>query len=781
MSTEILRNIPHIVYFATTDTPDSAVVTYIHTDATVTVSAIVQHGLTDHYQVVFTPTTCGPWIISIYNAGGDVLHSESFECVNATKAQNALGLQPPYHGLVDVWPTKVWKSTGAKSDLLVASGTPRTWCGVGKHVVPYDGFIYGIKFVGHPNLADFDSVQFVSMYSESTDKLTLRSISEDIHAKTPTDGAWDGTNFLTIYFDKPVYAERGDSFGFYGSQSSGTDKVIGIMQEVNTASQTPQETRYISGVLNLTAENTTTRDGADPGQRKMILCKLMMEPPAIVIGGHSFWSGGFISGDALKSNSVFEDWSVGYNRLGDCASILSDILGVPCCNCADGGTSIVGWTGSSGNFATVVSLLRPTLFVYDTAYNDKDSGTFGGDPTLYPEYLGRLLAQCDQIGAQLILLESPPSRYATTMGRADELEAFNAVAMLWAQHNGVPYVALHHRLGQHSGGDEHDSLRRYQKNSISGVSDYNSSTDSYIHPTVAAQHAAMLALGEVCRFRVPQPRITAPTTTYDEVIPENTIMKTGSSDTVTTDAASREASKATGFATPTHVSDAASALESHGDTNWSTASGFATPENLNDIAVAIDGHITGHITESVGSLATSTELAAVDAKIDDVLEDTGTTLPAAITGVWTADDRTLTGGGGTSAPTAQTEDEDAHVSVKKGFTRLMRRRVRKWNSDDITQDYISTITYTAYLLDGHDADERTAITGHTAVSVSKVDVIYDTLQTDNYSADWNFSHIPEVDDAPLFTIAGRMYLVEYTITPTDGSQEIPVRFFVSCI
>jgi hypothetical protein len=399
------------------------------------------------------------------------------------------------------------------------------------------------------------------------------------------------------------------------------------------------------------------------------------------------------------------------------------------------------------------------VVAYDTAYNDKDSGTFGGDPTLYPEYLGRLLAQCDQIGAQLILLESPPSRYATTQGKADKLELFNAVAMLWAQHNGVPYVALHHRLGQHSGGDEHDSLRRYQKNGISGVSDYNSSTDGYIHPTVAGQRAAMLALAEAVRFRVPPPRITAPSTTYDEVVPENTVSKTGSADTVTTDSASRLA------------------ITDHGDMNWTTAAGFATPESLNNFAVAIDGHIT----ESVGPLATSAALAAVDSKIDDVLEDTGETLPAAITGVWTADARTLTGGGGTSAPTAQTEDEDAHVSVKKGFTRLMRRRVRKWNGDDITQDYISTITYTAYLLDGHDADERTAITGHTAVSVSKADVIYDTVQSDNYCDDWNFSHVPEVDDAPLFTIAGRMYLVVYTITPADGSQDIPVRFFVSCI
>jgi hypothetical protein len=48
-----------------------------------------------------------------------------------------------------------------------------------------------------------------------------------------------------------------------------------------------------------------------------------------------------------------------------------------------------------------------------------------------------------------------------------------------------------------------------------------------------------------------------------------------STQTVTTDTASREASRATGFATPTNVTDARDAVIAQGDAEWKTATGFA--------------------------------------------------------------------------------------------------------------------------------------------------------------------------------------------------------------
>jgi len=47
--------------------------------------------------------------------------------------------------------------------------------------------------------------------------------------------------------------------------------------------------------------------------------------------------------------------------------------------------------------------------------------------------------------------------------------------------------------------------------------------------------------------------------------------------TVTTDGESREASKATGFATPTDVADAQAAIITQGDLAWSTYDGSDTP------------------------------------------------------------------------------------------------------------------------------------------------------------------------------------------------------------
>ena len=70
-------------------------------------------------------------------------------------------------------------------------------------------------------------------------------------------------------------------------------------------------------------------------------------------------------------------------------------------------------------------------------------------------------------------------------------------------------------------------------------------------------------------------------------------------DEVTTDTASRDASKATGFATPTNVADARDAIITQGDSAWGTYSGADTPGTttlltvLSEMAPVIRGTITG--------------------------------------------------------------------------------------------------------------------------------------------------------------------------------------------
>ena len=147
--------------------------------------------------------------------------------------------------------------------------------------------------------------------------------------------------------------------------------------------------------------------------------------------------------------------------------------------------------------------------------------------------------------------------------------------------------------------------------------------------------------------------------------------------------------------------------------------------------------------------------------------------------VWSNDDRTLTSSSSTVGPTAATEASDIYTTAHKNGTRRLDARVRNWDGDDILQADISSIAYTAYLLDASNPDTRTAITGHSAVSLTIADVIFGTLQTDEYSSNYNFSHTPPIGTTNLFTIAGRDYLIEYTITPTSG-EKIIVRFRVAC-
>jgi hypothetical protein len=80
-------------------------------------------------------------------------------------------------------------------------------------------------------------------------------------------------------------------------------------------------------------------------------------------------------------------------------------------------------------------------------------------------------------------------------------------------------------------------------------------------------------------------------------------------------------------------------------------------------------------------------------------------------------------------------------------------------------------------LDDQDADARTAVTGHSAVPLAAADIIFDTLQNDSQASGYNFKHIIPIGVHPAFTIAGRNYLAEYTITPAVG-EKIILRFRV---
>lgn len=115
---------------------------------------------------------------------------------------------------------------------------------------------------------------------------------------------------------------------------------------------------------------------------------------------------------------------------------------------------------------------------------------------------------------------------------------------------------------------------------------------------------------------------------------------------------------------------------------------------------------------------------------------------------------------------------------KEGSVTLLARVIGADGSAIQTID-ISAAEYTLYELDENDPDSRTAIAGHTGVSIDPDDLLFDELQTDTIWGDkdatgYNFRHIVDISTV-AFAKAGVTYLMVFTLTPVLG-QPILVRF-----
>ena len=115
---------------------------------------------------------------------------------------------------------------------------------------------------------------------------------------------------------------------------------------------------------------------------------------------------------------------------------------------------------------------------------------------------------------------------------------------------------------------------------------------------------------------------------------------------------------------------------------------------------------------------------------------------------------------------------DIHATALKNGSLTMLARVVGGDAQAIVQADIASAKYSVYLLDDDDADSRTAVSAHTAVALTVADIIFNSLQTDDlWTVDdvgYNFLHVLDVSANQAFTIAGRRYLVEFSLTPNDG-------------
>ncbi len=192
------------------------------------------------------------------------------------------------------------------------------------------------------------------------------------------------------------------------------------------------------------------------------------------------------------------------------------------------------------------------------------------------------------------------------------------------------------------------------------------------------------------------------------------------------------------------------------------------------------GLADANLDEQIAALPTTSSIAsAVWGYATRTLTSLSSLVASIATAVWSAPGRALSSTSGANAPSASTSDADIYVTAFKGGTARLCARVYL-DGADIQRADVSSIAYSIYLLDDQDPDSRTAVTGHSAVSLTINDVIFDELQTDAQASDYNFRHTPPISTNPAFAIAGRNYLVEYTITPTSG-EKVLVRFRVEVL
>ncbi len=99
-------------------------------------------------------------------------------------------------------------------------------------------------------------------------------------------------------------------------------------------------------------------------------------------------------------------------------------------------------------------------------------------------------------------------------------------------------------------------------------------------------------------------------------------------------------------------------------------------------------------------------------------------------------------------------------------------------SEVLKRSDLSSGSYTASLLDPVLPERSAPVAGHENVTLNLEDVFFDALQTDgSWDVDaqgYNFRHIPEIDEHPLFTHSRRLYELDYTFHFIDTARP-PVR------
>ncbi len=490
------------VYTVTLTGPDPAI--------TKTAPTPYWHRTAGRYTVSFTPDELGPWMLSCYDYNGDLVYSQSFECVDATVQEHAMGIQNSYKSTVTVWPT-VAVVDGTTPTSSISQDTATTYCYVStrRWVVPYDGLIYGLSFYGYPTTGNLTSLRF---FTAALSGGVVRGLSEDLIDLKPVGGSW-GTGWQTINFNKPIPARQGDTIGFEVVNKSGSAKIWGAQFAATTNPALSQQTKIKTSALTL-AGGTNTWSTWGAGVTDLLGVKILMRPPAIALGGLSLWAG------CYDSDSVFADQTPYAYVAAQCPGyLLSQVLGVPVVNCSVGSSWLTQWIGAAGYYIKNIQPLHPAVLLFDTTIND-----YSADPDHISNEilaLDELLALCDSDGVRLVHIETHLCKTINDNGHVVVDEAVMEAVSAWCQANNVLEIPLNFRLCQHSGGTEHAALRRILKTGPGPGGSLPSYNLDDTHATLAGRKAIAMALGNAFRPNAIATRTYMARTSQEEVMPEH--------------------------------------------------------------------------------------------------------------------------------------------------------------------------------------------------------------------------------------------------------------------
>lgn len=129
--------------------------------------------------------------------------------------------------------------------------------------------------------------------------------------------------------------------------------------------------------------------------------------------------------------------------------------------------------------------------------------------------------------------------------------------------------------------------------------------------------------------------------------------------------------------------------------------------------------------------------------------------------------------------------EARHSSVFKNGTATFMARVVGSTGANIVQADVSAVTYTIWQIDENAEDTDTVVTGHSAVTLTVANVVFNALQAGDARWDatklgggYNFLHQVVISTNQAFAIRGRRYRVRFEFTPTSG-QKYHVEYVVA--